>query len=49
LLKASAEAKVNIKIGEDGNISNYTTEMTKLYDELAAAEAKMDKMSTEEE
>lgn len=50
LKKAAEEAGVKLEIDEDtGNITNYTTEMEKLYKELNAAETKMDGMSTKEE
>lgn len=38
LSKAASEAGVSLNIDSAGNISNYTSEMNRLYNELAAAE-----------
>ena len=48
LKNAGEKYGLNFDFDDLGNIKNYTTEMTKLYDELHAAEEKMDKMSTKE-
>ena len=40
------EYGLNLEFDDLGNIINYTTEMTKLFDQLHAAEEEMDKMST---
>ena len=42
------EYGLNLEFDDLGNIINYTTEMTKLFDQLHAAEEEMDKMSTKE-
>ncbi len=48
LKDTAKEYGLNFDFDDLGNITNYTTEMTKLYDELHAAEEKMDQMSTKE-
>lgn len=49
LNKTANEAGFTVEYDDQGNIDNYTAMMTSLYNQLAAAEAKMDKMFTKEE
>ena len=49
LLKSAKEAGISLQIDEKGNIINYTEELSYLYELLAQAEEKQDKMSTKEE
>lgn len=48
LLLAAKKAGVNFQFDEDGDISNYTQEMTRLYDELHAAEEHINSLKTKE-
>ena len=48
LQQAAKKHGLNFKFDDEGNISNYSTELTKLYDQLHAAEVKMNGMSTKE-
>lgn len=48
LNKTAKEYGISFSYDEKGNITDYTSEITKLYNQLAAAENKMDKMSTKE-
>ena len=48
LLLAAKKAGVNFQFDEDGDISNYTQEMTRLYDELHAAEEHINSLNTKE-
>jgi hypothetical protein len=48
LAKVATEAGVRFEFDEMGNVTNYTEQMTRLYDQLAAAEEHMDGLSTKE-
>ena len=48
LKKVATEAGVRLEIDGMGNVTNYTEQMTRLYDQLAAAEAHMDTLGTKE-
>lgn len=48
LAKAATEAGVRFEFDKSGNVTNYTKQMTRLYDQLAAAEAHMDSLDTKE-
>jgi hypothetical protein len=48
LNKKAAEYGIKFSYDDKGNITDYTSEMEKLYKELNAAETKMDGMSTKE-
>lgn len=48
LNKAAKEAGVSLTYDSLGNITNYTTQMTKLYNQLAAAQDKMNSFSSKD-
>jgi len=48
LNKVAENAGLTFTYDSKGNISNYTSEMEKIFDQLAAAEAKMDTLKTKE-
>ena len=48
LQQAAKKHGLNFNFDDEGKISNYSTELTKLYDQLHAAEVKMNGMSTKE-
>ena len=49
LNKAAAEAGLSFSYDDEGNITNYTDQMTNLYNQLAAAEAHYNSHATGEE
>ena len=49
LNKAAAEAGLSFSYDDEGNITNYTDQMTNLYNQLAAAEAHYNSLATGEE
>ena len=49
LNKAAAEAGLSFSYDDKGNITNYTDQMTNLYNQLAAAEAHYNSLATGEE
>ena len=49
LAKAATDAGIRFEFDENSNITNYTEQMTRLYDQLATAEAHMDTLGTKEE
>lgn len=49
LNKAAKEAGISFKYDKDGNITNYESQMTKLYNKLSKAEEQYNKLSTKEE